>query len=136
MISLSCGISFGPKMFSGGISNVTRQYDGKRRSSPICFVVNVPSEPFMVWTPDLILRRSDAWPRGGVGIFRQPRFGTSGATSVTGRRLSGDAASVIHDDFFQPTCVHVENEASNRHIPRYPRMRPNFSDLRPSVFLR
>jgi len=28
MISLSCGIAFGPKMFSGGISNVTRQYDG------------------------------------------------------------------------------------------------------------
>jgi hypothetical protein len=26
-------------MFSGGISNVTRQYDGKRRSSRICSVV-------------------------------------------------------------------------------------------------
>src|SRR5271156_5921931 len=66
MISSSCGISFGPKMFSGGTSNVTRQYDGKRRSSRICSVADVPSELFMVWTPDLILGRSDAWPRAAA----------------------------------------------------------------------
>jgi hypothetical protein len=64
-----CGICFGPKMFSGGISKVTRQYDGKRRSSRICSVVNVLSERFMVWTPDLILRRSNAWQRGGAGVL-------------------------------------------------------------------
>jgi len=57
---------------SGGISNVTRQYDGKRRSSRICSVVNVLSEPFMVWTPDLVLRRSDAWQRGGAGVLAAP----------------------------------------------------------------
>jgi hypothetical protein len=42
-------------MFSGGISNVTRQYDGKRRSSRICSVVNVLSVWFMVCTPDLLV---------------------------------------------------------------------------------
>src|SRR5262245_37991409 len=55
MISLSCGIAFGPKMFSGGISNVTRQYDGKRRSSRICSVVNVLSVLFIVCTHDLFV---------------------------------------------------------------------------------
>jgi hypothetical protein len=48
MMSSSCGISFGPKMFSGGISNVTRQYDGKRRSSRICSVADVGSERVMM----------------------------------------------------------------------------------------
>jgi hypothetical protein len=56
MISLSCGIAFGPKMFSGGKSNVTRQYDGKRRSSRIWSVVNVLSVRFMLCTPDLLLK--------------------------------------------------------------------------------
>src|SRR5262249_14017873 len=55
MISLSCGIAFGPKMFSGGISNVTRQYDGKCRSSRICSVVNVLSVLFIVCTHDLFV---------------------------------------------------------------------------------
>src|SRR5262249_29215308 len=55
MISLSRGIAFGPKMFSGGISNVTRQYDGKRRSSRICSVVNVLSVLFIVCTHDLFV---------------------------------------------------------------------------------
>jgi len=41
IVSLSCGIAFGPKIFSGGISNVTRQYDGKRRSSRIWRAVSV-----------------------------------------------------------------------------------------------
>src|SRR5262252_9215414 len=55
MTSSSWGIAFGPKMFSGGISNVTRQYDGKRRSSRICSVVNVLSVLFIVCTHDLFV---------------------------------------------------------------------------------
>jgi hypothetical protein len=35
MILLSWGSSFGPKMFTGGMANVTRQYDERRRSSRI-----------------------------------------------------------------------------------------------------
>src|SRR5580658_2256115 len=104
MISLSCGISFGPKMFSGGISNVTRQYDGKRRSSRICSVADVPSELFMVWTPDLILGRSDAWPRAAAPAFCRPssddlrhvagfQKGGSGSSAIEIMRHGVDAAS-------------------------------------------
>jgi hypothetical protein len=39
-------------------------------------------------------------------------------------------------DFPQPTCVHVENEASNGYILGDPWMRPDLLDLRPSVLLR
>jgi hypothetical protein len=41
--------------------------------------------------------RSAGWPRGGAGVFG-PRFGISGATSVTGRSESQAAtpAPVIH----------------------------------------
>src|SRR5271170_6774257 len=39
-------------------------------------------------------------------------------------------------DFPQPTCVHVENEASNWYILGNPWMRPDLLDLRPSVLLR
>ena len=67
--------------------------------------------------------------------FGSPASELAGPTLVTGRSSSGDAASVIDDDFFQLTRVHVENEASNSNILRYPRMRPNFSDLRPSALL-
>ena len=68
--------------------------------------------------------------------FGSPASELAGPTLVTGRSSSGDAASVIDDDFFQSTRVHVENEASNSNILGYPRMRPNLSDLRSSVFLR
>src|ERR1700742_2502139 len=48
MISSSCGSSLGPKMLTGGMSNVTRQYDGKRRSSRIRWGANVVSGRLMM----------------------------------------------------------------------------------------
>src|SRR5215469_3793211 len=38
MISFNCGMVSGPKMLSGGWSNVTRQYVGERRDSRISIV--------------------------------------------------------------------------------------------------
>src|SRR5271156_4184265 len=93
MISLSCGISFGPKMFSGGISNVTRQYDGKRRSSRVCCVADVPSERFMVWTPDLILGRGDAWPRAAAPAFWRPS--SADLRHIAGFQKAGSGSSLI-----------------------------------------
>ena len=40
--------------------------------------------------------------------FGSPASELAGPTLVTGRSSSGDAASVIDDDFFQSTRVHVE----------------------------
>src|SRR5271166_2439935 len=93
MISSSCGISFGPNMFSGGISNVTRQYDGKRCSSRICSVADVPSERFMVWTPDLILGRSDAWPRAAAPAFWRPS--SDDLRHIAGFQKAGSGSSLI-----------------------------------------
>src|SRR3984885_8991455 len=84
-----------------------------------------------------MLPKSDAG-RAAVQAFSQPRLGTSGVTSVTGRGDS-KAATMRRSprlDFPQPTCVHVENETSNGYILGNSWMRPNFLDLRPSVLLR
>jgi hypothetical protein len=37
-ISFNSGIVSGPKIFKGGLSNVTRQYDEVRRTKRICLV--------------------------------------------------------------------------------------------------
>src|ERR1700722_10035418 len=90
------------------------------------------------WCGLLIWFSEGATPgRATVSAFWQPRFGTSGATSVTGRCKSQAAtprrSSML--DFSQPTCVHVENEAPNGHILGNPWMRPDLRDLRASVLL-
>src|SRR5258705_3292139 len=56
MISLSRGSCFGPKIFTGGMSKVTRQYVGRRRSSRICSFVKVRSGRFMMFTPVVCLK--------------------------------------------------------------------------------
>src|SRR6202044_1248097 len=93
MISSSCGISLGPKMFSGGISNVTRQYDGRRRSSRICSVADVRSERFMVWTPDLILGRSNARPRAAAPAFWRPS--SDDLRHIAGFQRAGSGSSLV-----------------------------------------
>jgi hypothetical protein len=47
-------------MFTGGMSKVTRQYVGKRRSSLMSSVVKLRSGRFMVFTPDLSLKDKGA----------------------------------------------------------------------------
>src|SRR5271170_2341684 len=76
--------------------------------------------------------------RAAVQAFWQPRFGTSGATSFTGRGESQAATRCRSPvlDFPQPACVHVENEASNGYILGNPWMCPDFLDLLPCVLLR
>src|SRR5262249_21565012 len=85
MISLSRGIAFGPKMFSGGISNVTRQYDGKRRSSRICSVVNVLSVLFIVCTHDLFVE--------GATLSRQNRADAVPPTKDSTLGAAGDCCA-------------------------------------------
>ena len=51
-------VFFGPKMLTGGRSNVTRQYDGKRRSTRISRPGKVPSGRFMMGS--LIRERAPA----------------------------------------------------------------------------
>ena len=47
---------FGPKMFTGGMSKVTRQYDGRRRSSRICPVVKCRLGAVHGVTPDVVMQ--------------------------------------------------------------------------------
>src|SRR5207244_5914269 len=59
MISLSCGIVFGPKIFRGGLFNVTRQYAAECLVSKTRFSVFI-KPPAVRTSPSLAVSRREA----------------------------------------------------------------------------